>query len=137
MICAYALGFKKMWKAIAWVFTSVIVMLGIAEGFAVVLELREVAGISRYAAADITPAWAEAVSSLLSYGTVVPLMITGIWVWIKQKTPKLFLSGFLMFLFSALGPVTGNLDLIFYISMFGEVLMALFFWLYAENRTEK
>ena len=136
LICAYALGFKKTWKTIAWVFTGIIVVLGIAEGFAVVLELKEVAGISRYASADTTPAWAEAVSSLLSYGTVVPLMIAGIWVWIKQKTPKLFLSGFLMFLFSALGPATGNFDLIFYISMYGEVLMALFFWLYAENRTK-
>lgn len=36
-----------------------------------------------------------------------------------------------MFFFSALGPATGNFDLIFFISMFGEVGMALFFLLYA------
>ena len=54
---------------------------------------------------------------MLSFGTVVPLMLVGIYVWIRQKTPHLFLSGFLMFFFSAVGPATGNTDLIFFISM--------------------
>ena len=132
-ICAYALNFKGIWKKLVLIFTGVIVILGIAEGFAVDLELREIAGVVRYASSDNTPAWAEAVSSILSYGTVVPLIIAGIIAWIKQKTPSLFLSGFLMFAFSALGPATGNFDLIFYISMYGEILMALFFYLYARK----
>ena len=38
-----------------------------------------------------------------------------------------------MFAFSALGPATGNFDLIFFISMFGEVCMALCFLLYAHK----
>ena len=38
----------------------------------------------------------------------------------------LFLSGFLMFAFSALGPATGNSEYIFYISMYGELLMVIF-----------
>jgi hypothetical protein len=37
-----------------------------------------------------------------------------------------------MFAFSALGPATGNMDLIFFISMIGEVLMVLFFYLYSR-----
>ena len=72
---------------------------------------------------------------MLSYGAVVPLILAGVVVWIKQKTPLLFLSGFLMFAFSALGPATGNFELIFYISMFGEVCMALCFLLYARRRS--
>lgn len=136
-ICAYALNAKGNVLKAVWAFTAVLIVLGIAEGFTTVLEMREVAGVVRYAAADATPAWASAVSSVLSYGTVVPLIIVGIIVWVKQKTPDLFLSGFLMFAFSALGPATGNFDLIFYISMAGEVLMVLFFWLYAEFRQKK
>lgn len=134
LICAYALDFKGIWKRLAWIFTTVVVVLGIAEGFAVELVVKEVAGIVRYASGDNTPGWAEAISSILSYGTVVPLMIAGIIAWIKQKTPHLLLSGFLMFAFSALGPATGNFDLIFYISMYGEVLMVLFFYLYALKK---
>lgn len=133
-ICAYALDFRKPWKAIVWVFTGLLIALGVAEGIATVLESVEVAGVLRCRSAGETPAWADSVSMILSFGTVIPLMVAGIAAWIKQKTPLLFLSGFLMFLFSALGPATGNSDLIFYISMFGEVGMALCFLLYARNR---
>lgn len=137
LICAYALDFKKGWLKAAWIFTGLLAALGIAEGFAVELSVQHVAGIVRYTSGDATPGWAQAVSGLLSYGTVVPLMIAGVIVWIRQKTPALFLSGFLMFLFSALGPATGNFDLIFYISMFGEVLMALFFLVYSRFREKR
>jgi LPXTG-motif cell wall-anchored protein len=39
-----------------------------------------------------------------------------------------------MFVFSALGPATGNFNLILFISMFGEVFMVLCFLLYARRR---
>jgi uncharacterized membrane protein len=134
-ICAYALDFNKTWKTIVWIFTGILIVLGIAEGFATDLSLQQVAGILRYTSGDGTPGWASAVSGVLSYGTVIPLIIAGIIVWIRQKTPALFLAGFLMFLFSALGPATGNFDLIFFISMFGEVCMALFFLIYAKKKS--
>ena len=133
-ICAYALDFNKTWKTIVWVFTGVLIVLGIAEGFATDLAVQHVAGIVRCTSGEGTPSWAKAVSGVLSYGTVVPLIIAGVIVWVRQKTPALFLAGFLMFAFSALGPATGNFDLIFFISMFGEVCMALFFLLYAKAK---
>lgn len=136
-ICAYALDFNKTWKTVVWVFTGILIVLGIAEGFAVELTAQHVAGIVRCTSGDATPGWAQAVSGILSYGTVVPLIIAGIFVWVRQKTPTLFLSGFLMFLFSALGPATGNFDLIFYISMYGEIFMALFFLLYAGKKNKE
>lgn len=134
-ICAYALEFKSPWKKAVWALTALLIVAGIAEGFAVELVAKDAAGIVRYASGDNTPGWAETVSSILSYGTVIPLIIAGVAAWVKQKTPFLFLSGFLMFLFSALGPATGNFDLIFYVSMYGEVLMILFLFLYARKRT--
>ena len=133
-ICAYALGFNKTWKTVVWIFTGVLIVLGIAEGFVTELSVQQVAGVLRCKSGDGTPGWATAVSSVLSYGTVVPLIVAGVIVWIRQKTPALFLAGFLMFAFSALGPATGNFDLIFFISMFGEVCMALFFLVYAKQR---
>lgn len=133
-ICAYGLKVNKKICSIVWIFTGALMLLGIAEGFSTVLESKEIASVVRYTASDLTPGWASAVSSLLSYGTVVPLMIAGIVVWKREKTPALFLSGFLMFAFSALGPATGNFDLIFFISMAGEVLMVLYFYLYAKKQ---
>ena len=133
-ICAYALDFSKTWKTIVWVFTGILIVLGIAEGFATDLSVQHVAGVLRCTSGDGTPGWAKAVSGILSYGTVVPLIVAGIVVWIRRKSPALFLAGFLMFAFSALGPATGNFDLIFFISMFGEVCMALFFLICAKQK---
>lgn len=135
-ICAYALNWKKTAKTIVWALTALVMVLGVAEALATVTDVREIAGVVRYAAGDETPRWAKTVSSLLSYGTVVPLIAAGVWVWIKQKTPTLFLSGFLMFAFAALGPATRNFDLIFFISMGGEAMLILFLYLYGEHRVK-
>ena len=132
-ICAYALGMKKTGKTIVWVITGALIALGLGSGI-VTVTVAEHVGVVRYACEKATtPGWAYTVSTaVLAYGMVVPLVLAGIAVWVKQKTPALFLSGFLMFAFSALGPATGNFDLIFFISMFGEVCMVLFFMVYAN-----
>lgn len=130
LICAYALDFKGFWKLAAWVFTGILIVLGIADGCVRQIGATTVAGICRYASV-YAPAWAEIVNSLLTFGTVIPMMVAGIVVWVKQKTPHLFLSAFLMFLFSGLGAAC--LELMFYISMYGELLMALFLYFYAQK----
>lgn len=132
-ICAYALNFKKVWKIAAWVFTGVLIVLGIADGCIREIGVQTVAGVCRYASVS-APAWAEIVNSLLTFGTVIPMMIAGVVVWIKQKTPHLFLSAFMMFLFSGLGAAC--LELMFYISMYGELLMALFLYFYALRKSK-
>ena len=133
-ICGYALKLKKPIMVGFWVFTVLLMIAGAAEGIATVLEPKKIAGVVRYASSENTPGWADLISRILSFGTVIPMMIAGIVVWAKQKTPHLFLSGFFMFAFSALGPATGNSDLIFFISMFGELLMVLFLYLYCRRK---
>ena len=64
---------------------------------------------------------------------VVPLLLADLWLIIRKKGPFLFLSGLFMFAFSALGPATGNTDLIFLIGMIGEALMVLCFLLHARK----
>ncbi len=134
-ICGYGLRLKKGLMKVLWIATAVITVLGIAQAVAVNLDIKTIGDVIRHASAG-SPMWAEKISRILSYGTVIPLIIVGIIVWVKEKTPHLFLSGFLMFAFSALGPATGNFDLIFFISMIGELFMILFFLLYAK-REEK
>jgi uncharacterized membrane protein len=130
-ICAYALDLKGKWLKAVWIFTGIFVVLGFADGCVEQLAVKEVANVTRYISV-YAPAWAEIVNSFLTFGTVIPMMIVGIVVWKKQKTPHLFLSGALMFLFSGLGVAVK--DLMFYISMYGEVLMALFLYLYARKK---
>ena len=136
-VCGYALKLEKPAITVIWILTVLLMIAGAAQAIVTKLELRELAGVLRYAAGEGTPIWAEAVSRVLSFGTVIPLMIVGVIVWIKQKNPHLFLAGFFMFAFSALGPATGNTDLIFFISMFGELLMVLFLYLFLANKSTK
>ena len=136
-VCGYALHVKKPVMRVLWIVTGLLMAAGAAEGACTVLEPKELAGVVRFASGAGTPAWAEMISRLLSFGTVIPMMIIGVITWIRQKNPHLFLSGFLMFAFSALGPATGNADLIFFISMFGELFMVGFLYLYARKDASK
>lgn len=131
-ICGYALRAGKGAMRALWVVAAVVMVLGLAESLSIHLDQQQLGAVVRHVSGDTSPAWAEAVSSLLSFGTVIPLMIVGVVIWVRRRTPQLFLAGFLMFAFSVLGPATGNFDLIFVISMVGEVLMVLFFYLYAR-----
>lgn len=133
-LCAYALNSRGFFLKAVWILTGVLTVLGLADGCVRTIGVETVAGICRYASVS-APVWAEIVNSLLTFGTVIPLMIVGIIVWVKQKTPTLFLAGFLMFAFSGLGAAC--LELMFYISMYGEVLMALYFYLYALKKEKQ
>ena len=136
-ICGYALSLKKPVMTVVWIVTALIMAAGVAQALATKLVPETIANVTRMKAGEDTPKWAETISMALSFGTVIPMMIVGIVVWIKEKTPHLFLSGLLMFAFSALGPATGNTDLIFFISMFGEILMVLFLYLYARAKAKR
>ena len=133
-ICAEALGWKKKAKTVVWTLTALLMAGGLVSGLLTKLEPSQAAGITRYLSGEGTPALAERFTRLLSYGTVVPLIAAGIVVWIKKKDPCLSLAGFLMFAFSALGPATGNFDLIVLIGMFGELFMIFFFLLYGRRK---
>ena len=136
-IMGYSLNFKKFLMFVVWSFTLVLMVLGVLQAVKTPLVTETIANVTRMKADEGAPKWAETVSRILSFGTVIPMMIVGVIVWIKEKTPHLFLSGFLMFAFSALGPATGNTDLIFFISMFGEILMVLFLYLYARAKAKR
>lgn len=137
-ICAQALDLKKPVSTVVYVFTGLLMAAGLAQALATVLDVTEIAGITRMASVKgVTPAWAAGISSLLSSGSVIPLILVGIFVWIKQKNPFMFLAGFFMFAFSALGPATGNAKYIFYVSMYGELLMVIFLFLYAIKKEKK
>ena len=136
-ICGYALKAGDKLQKVIWVLTILVSIAGVCEGFATELVSAEIAGVTRMLSGPNTPAWASMITNVLSFGTVIPLIICGIIAWAKQKNPCLFFAGFFMFAFSALGPATGNTDLLFFISMIGEVLMVTFFYLFAKKFLKK
>ncbi len=133
MITVYAMGGKgKIVKAF-WILAAALMAVGAAAGLLTKLNVVDFAGFVRCTGSDATPKWADRYLSVLSVAMVIPLLLGGIWLMVKKKGPCLFLSGLFMFAFSALGPATGNIDLIFLIGMIGEALMVLFFLLHARK----
>ena len=133
MITVYALGGKDKVVKVFWAVAAVLMVLGAAAGLLTKLQVVDFAGFVRCTGSDATPKWADSYLSTLSVAMVVPLILGGIWLMIKKMGPCLFLSGLFMFAFSALGPATGNIDLIFLIGMIGEALMVLFFLLHCKR----
>ena len=117
------------------VVTVLLMIAGVIQAFNVDLEKVTVGANIRYASSKLTPGWVNVISQLLSFGTIIPLIISGLITWIKFKTPHMFFAGFLMFIFAGIGPATGNMDLLFLITMFGEVAMLVSYYLYL--RTER
>ena len=131
MITAYALGAKAKVAKVFWILAGALMAAGALAGLLTKLDVVDFAGFVRCTAAESTPRWADRYLSVLSVAMVIPLILGGIWLMIQKKGPFLFLSGLCMFAFSALGPATGNIDLIFLIGMIGEALMVLCFLLHA------
>ena len=135
IICAYAIPLYRKHRYAAWVITGIVMAAGLAAGCYREIGLaEEIGGIVRYVSVSPKDAWMERINTALSFGTVIPLIITGVIVLLRQKSPSILLAGVLMFAFSALGPATGNADLIFLISMFGECFMLLFLALFEKFR---
>ncbi len=133
-ISAEALHASDKTKKIVWAITAFVVAFGIAESCVTVLDGETVGNIFRYKAGEASPKWATTGSLILSIAPDLVLMICGIIATIKKKNPYLFLSGFFMFAISAAGASAG--DLMFFTSMFGEVLMILFMILYGDKDTK-
>jgi len=135
-LCGYVLNWTKNKKAVMWLAIVIIMAGGAYAGYSKVLEMKHFAGILRYISAERSPEWADRISSVVSMVSTVTVTVSGILVWKVQKSPAIFCAGFFMLVFSVIPPVTGNADLMFMISMFGEVLMVFFYWLYSIRHVE-
>lgn len=130
-VCAYAAEMKDSGKRVIWIVMLICIIAGTVAGRFTRLEPVTAAGTLRYAAAESTPFWVTAINTYLSLGMTVPVVITGIIMIFKAKTLWMFLAGAAIAGFSYLGLFTGHNDLRFMIMMAGNLLMTLFFLLYA------
>ena len=130
---AYAMGWTGTKVKVVWIVTALIMAAGLYMGCAIVLEPTNVAGITRYQMGEGSPAIVTAIEMVITFGTVIPLLAAGVVTLAKKRGPWVLVGALAMFAFSALGPATGNLDLNFLITMFGELAMVFCFWLYARK----
>ena len=141
-VCAYAAPLYRRARTVVWVLAVIVMAAGGVAGVMRELDLTiihegQFNQIVRYVSVTPKNDWRELVNMALSYGMVAIIIITGIWVLIKQKTPTILLAGVLMLGFTALGPATGNADLLFLLSMVGEFCMMLFYLIYEKRHISK
>lgn len=132
-LCGYAVPFYRKMMNVTWVVTILLMIAGAASGFFREIDITTLGTVTRYVSVSPRDSWMEIVDKALGFGGVIPVILTGIWLLIKQKSPSILLAGALMFAFSALGPATGNTDLIFILSMFGELFLLLFYMIYEKR----
>ena len=132
-ICGYALKFKKRTMIINWIITGALMMLGLAEALNMQLVEMRIGANIRYASGPETPMWVTIISFGLSFGTLIPLVITSIIVKKRENDPFLLGGSLLMLFFAIIGPVTGHMDLQFAITMIGEIGMLAGYYFYLKN----
>ena len=133
MVCSYAMYWRGKKKTFAWILTIALMILGTVAGIKREIDTMDFAGMIRFVSVSPDGSWTEIVSKLFSFGTILPVIATGIYLTVRFKQPEFLIAGILMFAFSALAPATGNADLTFLISMFGEMFMLLFYLIYEKK----
>ena len=136
-MCAEAIPLYRRGRIAAWVISVILMLAGGAAGLMREIGIEHFAGVTRFVNLTDKGSWTELVNNVLTYGTVILLVIVGVVILIKHKSPSILLAGGLMFAFAAAAPATGNADLIFLTSMLGELLMALFFTIYEKRHVEE
>lgn len=129
MISIYLVKPKKITLKIWWCLTIVVLVLGVISAFFTDLVLDCSAGMIRFAQGQNTPVWASTIFNAITFLNILPIIICGIIVTIKYKTPYLLLSGLFMLIFSAIAPALHCMDINFILTMFGEIFMVLFMYL--------
>ncbi|MBR3629199.1 MAG: hypothetical protein IKN55_01840 [Oscillospiraceae bacterium] len=136
-ICVLALPLWPIPRRILVVVTLLIMLAGGFTGFSREIALQEEIGdIVRFASVSPRDSWMEIANSVITYGCIIPVIITGIYLLLRERSASILLGSVLMFSFAALGPATGNFDLIFLITMFGELFLLLFYTIYEKRHTD-
>ncbi|ORX83062.1 hypothetical protein BCR32DRAFT_278372 [Anaeromyces robustus] len=125
---------KKIWFPIILCITIIVAIIGFIQGIYTQLELAFAYNIYRYASSSSNPRWVIILFLFITIFPMIPLLITGFIVYRKRKNPHIFLSAFFMFAFAWIAEALRSLkEIKFFISMIGELLMCVFFYIYINK----
>ena len=130
LFSAYALKFPLKIYYLNIIITIVLSIFGIILGIITKLKVVDSGVLKRCTFADDISLFIETSFMIMNIGTVIYMIIAGIILLIKNKEYYIFLAGLFMLIFSAIGPVVKNPDINYLLSMYGEVLMVIFLYLY-------
>ena len=130
----YALQFRRDKLYFNWVITIICIILGLAAAICTKMSIEDEFGkIKRCGIHDDTPGWVNPIDTVMNIGSVIYMLIAGIILIIVKRDFFYFLAGLLMLIFSAIGPASGNSDLNFLLSVYGEILMIIFLFVFFKK----
>ena len=130
IFCGYALDIKEIKFYIILIITIVLSIVGVIVGIIAKLEVDEGEVLKRCIFSENQSKWMKAIFTLINVICVIYMIVVGIILYIRKKDYYFFLSGFFMLIFAAIGPATGSSYLIFLLSIYGEILMVIFLYLF-------
>jgi hypothetical protein len=133
----YALELTKIKLFINLAITLLFMILGLLAAINIKLKIEEFGNITRCKMHEDTPRWAKFIFTFINISSVIYMIIAGIILLKEKKDFSYLLSGFFMLIFSVIGPASGNLDLNFIFSVYGEILMVIFLFIFFKNNSSE
>ena len=131
----YALQFRRDKLYVNWVITIICIILGLAAGICTKMKVEDEFGKLKRCGihGDDTPSWVNPIDTIMNIGSVIYMIIAGLILLVIKREFFYFLAGLLMLIFSAIGPASGNSDLNFLLSVYGEILMMIFLFVFFKK----
>ena len=130
LFSGYALDLKNISFYINLFINIILSIIGLILGAIAKLKIVEDTVLKRCTFANDIPPIIKIIFTVMNIGSVIYMIVVGIILFLRKKDYFFFLSGLFMLIFSAIGPATGNADLNYLLSMYGEVLMIIFLYLF-------
>ena len=137
LFSAYALHLEECFFYCNIITNIIISIYGIIIGYICKLEIVENHVLKRCTFSSNEHKFVIISFILMNIGCVIYMIIAGIILLVKQREYYFFLSGLFRLIFSAIGPILGKSDLDYLISMYGEVLMIVFLYLFFQKKVKE
>ena len=133
LFSGYALDYKSKTYFINLIINIILSIFGFFIGIITELKVEDSGVLKRCTFSDDIPLFINISFILMNIGCVIYMIIAGIILYVKSREYYFLLAGVFMLIFSAIGPAMGNPDITYLLSMYGEVLMIIFLYLYFKK----
>jgi len=137
LFSAYALKSTGRVFSVQLIILIILSIIGMIAGIIAKLKLVEDAVLKRYTFNEDKTSLIMIIFNVMNIGSVLYMIVVGVLLLIRSKEYYFFLAGIFMLIFSAIGPAIGKIELNYLLSMYGEVLMVVFLYLFFKNNGEE
>jgi len=137
LFSAYALKSTGRVFSAQLIILIILSIIGMIAGIIAKLKLVEDAVLKRYTFNEDKTSLIMIIFNVMNIGSVLYMIVVGVLLLIRSKEYYFFLAGIFMLIFSAIGPAIGKIELNYLLSMYGEVLMVVFLYLFFKNNGEE